>query len=46
MELRKVIKKYDDNVCLIFGGDWKCTIDFFIFDRNGEEPHNKSSDVN
>jgi len=44
MELRKVLKKLDDNVCLIIGGDWNCTIDFVV-DRNGEEPHSKSRDV-
>lgn len=44
MELRKVIEKYDDNVCLILGGVWNCTTDFIV-DRNGEEPHNKSSDA-
>lgn len=36
------VGKYDDGVCLIFGGDWNCTIDFTV-DRNGEEPHNQSS---
>lgn len=41
-KLMSVVEKYDDSVCLIFGGDWNCTIDFTV-DRNGEEPHNQSS---
>lgn len=42
MELRTVIQKIDDTVCMIIGGDWNCTTNFII-DRNGEEPHNQSS---
>lgn len=42
MELRSVIQKFDDTVCMIIGGDWNCTTNFLV-DRNGEEPHNQSS---
>lgn len=42
MELRSVIQKFDDNVCMVIGGDWNCTTNFIV-DRNGEEPHNQSS---
>ncbi len=42
MILRNAIKKYDDGVCLVIGGDWNCTTDFTV-DRNGEEPYSQSS---
>lgn len=32
----------DENVWLILGGDWNCTVDFTL-DRNGEEPHPSSA---
>lgn len=44
MKLKNAIQKIGDQVCVIIGGDWNCTVDFII-DRNGEEPHNESSVV-
>ncbi len=42
-QLHKALKKFDDNIWLVLGGDWNCTINFLI-DRNGEEPHSRSSE--
>lgn len=42
-KLNDAIKQYDDgNYCVVVGGDWNCTTNFLL-DRNGEEPHSKSS---
>lgn len=44
-KLNDAIKQYDDgNYCVVVGGDWNCTTNFLL-DRNGEEPHSKSSKV-
>ncbi len=42
-QLHKALQKFDDNIWLVLGGDWNCTINFLI-DRNGEEPHSRSSE--
>lgn len=42
--VKNAVQKIGNNVCVIIGGDWNCTIDFII-DRNGEEPHNELSVV-
>lgn len=42
-KLNDAIKQYDDgNICVVIGGDWNCTTNF-VLDRNGDEPHSKSS---
>lgn len=40
--LENIIKEEKDDVFIVVGGDWNCTIDFTL-DRNGEEPHAMSA---
>ncbi len=42
-QLHKALQKFDDHIWLVLGGDWNCTINFFI-DSNGEEPHSHSNE--
>ncbi len=42
-QLHKVLQKFDDDIWLVFVGDWNSTI-YFLFDRNGEESHSLSSE--
>lgn len=41
-KLENLIKEQNDDVFIVFGGDWNCTIDFTL-DRNGEEPQSMSA---
>ncbi len=41
-KLSSELKKNDDNVCMVLGGDWNCTLDFTL-DRNSEEPYPQSA---